>query len=61
MEEDRWKEIAEAKRLDRIERAQRPIEEKIKALVRMQRRRAEIAALSGRKTRVWDIDIGDDE
>jgi hypothetical protein len=56
METDRFAEIAEAKRLDWIERAKRPFEEKIRMLIQMQKRYAEIAALRGVKTRVWNID-----
>jgi len=57
METDRLADIADAKRKDRIERAKRPFEEKIQALIRMQKRRAEIAALRGQTTRVWDVDL----
>ncbi len=57
MEATGLKEIAEAKAADRRERAQRPFVEKISALIRMQKRRAAIAKLRGKTTRVWDVDL----
>ena len=56
METDRLREIAEAKAEDRRRRAQRPYPEKIRALVRMQQRRAEIAKVTGKSVRVWDVE-----
>jgi hypothetical protein len=57
MEAKTLSEIAEAKANDRRERAKRPFVDKIRALVRMQQRRAAILKLSGKTSRIWDIEL----